>query len=909
MAGVTKLFGGGLSSLCCFDQRLGCDDEQATLDEQGDRILYYFPAHVPLGEQLRHVGMLEGFIAFSRSLSHRRRGCHAVHLNKRRYVFCEPEPDIWIVALLVNQEISVTPAAQFVATTDPALLEQRQRFDSSTIDDSSLSELLESLYQAHVTFYGSISRVLRHPNAVAFNQQLGGLRADLRRLVNKASVRAANAAHKAGVSSEPMHGEDDGGIPEDPVHTNLRARIAALSAISPVVAVRATLCSAFDFLIYYTDWSHILPLDGVLPLRSHKTPPRVAGALETMVKALIARVPGLSRGAILVDGQLVAGRMDTTLTAVHHFLRVYAFHLQHGTYVATAEAQQRRMQTPAAVGVGPHTSRSVGQTRFWSSGAAVKAVCGWLSDWQAGRVVGAAPDAAVGVQAEVAAPKPAAGQASQQGGGFHRVAKPAAMAPASLLAAAIAAGSPAAGTYAPPSGVHMVRLAGDRKPLLGTPYVSFAYLEALAMLRDVGKVGDAAATHSPTSVQRQSDTHTLGGPESPLSYCSSTGSIGPSMIQRPSATSQPPQTQQTERSKPVDSLRAMLEPHLRKAADAAAAAVSSGGASGRTAPSPGSSGAAEDERVFIPSVFALGPDTPAPSHRLLWYQHGLVTVLCFLDAAALMPRPDAAAAEAADHPARPDTDIDPERLVIAVDALRDVCQRSAAVEAAVLGSLDVTATAAQTATGDGTRAVFYQRGPRVINAYGLRGLSRRPRGIFAGPQAIAVASAPLSNEIPRHILIAWNFARRDALSLVHGGPAAAGSPPQRSSGAAGGGGGRQQWQPRGALADDRLPLLLSLACDRRAPSLGVANAVRRRFSDPSPRVSLPLLHAPSNGSVQLATRYEGAVAVVSRERAQHLTFALSAERTPEPPSWVLARAYELHKGYYGDATQPLHQRH
>lgn len=998
MAGVAKLFGGGLSSLCVFDQRLGSDEETATIEEQADRILYYFPPHLPLGEQLRHVGMLEGFIAFSRSLSHRRSGCDAVHLNKRRYVFFEAEPDVWIVALIVNQEIAPTPATQFTASTDPVTSEQPHRYDTTTVDDSTLREVIEGVYRVYTTFYGSISRVLRHTNAAAAIERLAGLRADLRRLVHKAAARAANTAHLQAAAHASV--DEGGGVAdppatspaivggEPPAQRRFRLLISALEAVSPVAAVRGTLRSAFDFLVYYTDWSHVLPLDGALPLRSHKTPPRVAGTLESTVAALISRVPCLSRGAILVDGQLVAGRIDATLSAVHHFLRLYAFHVLHGTYVppspSPAASPARREGSGAAVGasfgVGPTSAagapRAVdsasadgtdnasagtspapsqsgpgptlsnepqpGERRLeshvWSSDVSVRSVSRWLAALPAddaapvttslsmallfGDDAGTAksPGGLGGVRVRLGvstagdettgAVKPVAPPALP---GFHRVVKPAVMAAAPLSAAS------------PRSGVYSVSAAAGLSHPLAVPYVSQAYLDSLALLRspsipppeDVSAhepAVAAAAASAPASPPRPP-------PVAPVRF--STGCIGPQLPRRQG-------TAGLVDASPVDALRSQLAPLLRRAAEA----VVGSGAAAATSSSP-----ADPGRVFVPAVFAQGPDAAAPSHRLLWAQHGLVTVLCLLDAASLQQAtaqtPAHALTDAGPHDESvgdaPVADINPDRLRAAVEALQDVSARTAAVEAAVLGSLDATATAAQGVTGDGMRAVFWQRGPRVVDAYGLRGVARRTRGSASGAQAVPVASGYVAAEVPRHLLVAWNFAKRDALSFAAaeqpGAPAQTERPGSVARPAGGGmdsralaGGGMDSRAPAnagsaGAPPEDRLPVLLALASDRRAAALTIAGAVRRRAASASaavplaPTHALPALRLPSNASVQLATRYDGAVAAVSRERAAHLTFALSFEHTPDPPAWVLARAYEFHRGYYGDPTQALHQRH
>jgi hypothetical protein len=953
MAGTKLLGGSALSTFCVFDQRLGSDDENATLNEQADRILYYYPPALPLREQLRHIGMLQGLIAFSKSLSPGSGGCRVVHLSRRRYAFYEPEPDIWVVGLLVNQELASVSAAQFAGTTDSygwdAPSPSGGTFSTSQLDDNALRELVGRVYGIYETFYGQISRVLRQPAAASVIQRIADLRTTLRKRIDKAAAVSANLHYRSAavlaastpieIVAESLEGAERATasqiqsapsaevVADDFEERRLRAIIDALEAVSPIAAVRSTLAHLLGFLLHYTDWANILPLDFTLPLRCHPPRPQARTALQAFTEELLGRVPHISRVAVLVDGQVVAGRPDAAFSSLHHFLRLYSFHLLKGSYSAPPKSrrdadeegdllsraigvQQAAFVSSRAVGVGPgssspystgspaaragHTSLTGGASTAssaWSTSGSVASVSQWLTALQddvRGLLV-ASPLSDLAVCAGLSVPSPPlppigaaysfpghqrippASSAEPQ-----RILRPAAMATASLPAAAERIGQQ--------HSVHCVATGGDAQ-ILSLPFVSSAYLEALTMLQ-APKARVLGVDLTDEGVSAPLNTVEKGR--------QSTGCIGPAMPVRPHHHSS------------LTSLRTQVEPHLRAVAAAAAATTTrsiENTASDQRTP-------AHLLRIFAPAVFT---DTTAlePSHRLLWFQYGLLTVIVLLDASSLdglnnVASPDLATSTCA---ARDEDASDTPELAEATGGVVDVCSRLApSVEALVLAGLDEDAIATQSVMADGTLAITWKKEFHAVDALSFRGLSRIPRAFSGGGmQAVAVPSSVVAAEVPRHVLVAWALALKDSTSYsanvkLRGGLLNAGqiSGPDDTIAA--------------SCAGETLAALVSLASDKRAASVYIAAAVRRRaaavnFASPNsalsarlvPDARLPTIQTPLHCSTLLATRYDGAVAAISRNAARDVTFVLSVS-TPDPASNLATRAAELHRGYFGDTT-------
>ncbi|XP_057783788.1 vacuolar fusion protein CCZ1 homolog B-like isoform X2 [Salvia miltiorrhiza] len=85
--------------LCMFDLRRG-----QTEGQELDKILFFYPADLPLTTQLSVIGLSEGLITFTRIFSPDA-PCEVIEAEKHCHVFYEAEPDIWMV-LVVGKENS-----------------------------------------------------------------------------------------------------------------------------------------------------------------------------------------------------------------------------------------------------------------------------------------------------------------------------------------------------------------------------------------------------------------------------------------------------------------------------------------------------------------------------------------------------------------------------------------------------------------------------------------------------------------------------------------------------------------------------------------------------------------------------------------------------------------------------------
>lgn len=83
---------------CIFDLRRGQQEGQEL-----DKILFFFPAHLPFSTQLSVIGLSEGLITFTRIFSPDA-ACEVIEAERHSHVFYEAEPDIWMVMVVEKNE-------------------------------------------------------------------------------------------------------------------------------------------------------------------------------------------------------------------------------------------------------------------------------------------------------------------------------------------------------------------------------------------------------------------------------------------------------------------------------------------------------------------------------------------------------------------------------------------------------------------------------------------------------------------------------------------------------------------------------------------------------------------------------------------------------------------------------------
>jgi len=94
-----------LTHLIIFHRKLGCIDESATDEEQGEKVLYYYPK-TSLYWQLSRINMLEGLIEFSNKFC-KSDDIDIVIMEATTWVFYQCEPEIWIVIGMSNVASSI----------------------------------------------------------------------------------------------------------------------------------------------------------------------------------------------------------------------------------------------------------------------------------------------------------------------------------------------------------------------------------------------------------------------------------------------------------------------------------------------------------------------------------------------------------------------------------------------------------------------------------------------------------------------------------------------------------------------------------------------------------------------------------------------------------------------------------
>uniref|UniRef100_A0A5B6ZXC6 CCZ1/INTU/HSP4 first Longin domain-containing protein n=1 Tax=Davidia involucrata TaxID=16924 RepID=A0A5B6ZXC6_DAVIN len=85
---------------CIFDLRRGQHEGQEL-----DKILFFFPADLPLPTQLSVIGLSEGLITFTRIFSPEA-ACEVIEAERNSHVFYEAEPDIWMVMIVEKSKES-----------------------------------------------------------------------------------------------------------------------------------------------------------------------------------------------------------------------------------------------------------------------------------------------------------------------------------------------------------------------------------------------------------------------------------------------------------------------------------------------------------------------------------------------------------------------------------------------------------------------------------------------------------------------------------------------------------------------------------------------------------------------------------------------------------------------------------
>ncbi|KAK9935394.1 hypothetical protein M0R45_022497 [Rubus argutus] len=130
--------------LCIFDLRRGQNEGQEL-----DKILFFYPADLPFSAQFSVIGLSEGLITFTRIFSPEA-ACDAIEAERHSHVFCEAEPDIWMVMIV----------------------EKSKEYEAMWRTDA-LRKVLKEVHSLFVMFHGSIRAMLdKDPGGVLARSHL-----------------------------------------------------------------------------------------------------------------------------------------------------------------------------------------------------------------------------------------------------------------------------------------------------------------------------------------------------------------------------------------------------------------------------------------------------------------------------------------------------------------------------------------------------------------------------------------------------------------------------------------------------------------------------------------------------------------------------------------------------------------
>jgi hypothetical protein len=149
-----------ITNIVIFHTKLGCDDESSTDEEQGEKILYYYPDETSLYKQISRINMLEGLIGFSSKFTNET--IDVVILKDTTIVFSLVEKDIWII-ITMNNSTSPSSLNRLHSNNDDLVSVSYNNLKNSDIYATSSTGLIESITRMYKTFlllHGDLNEIL-----------------------------------------------------------------------------------------------------------------------------------------------------------------------------------------------------------------------------------------------------------------------------------------------------------------------------------------------------------------------------------------------------------------------------------------------------------------------------------------------------------------------------------------------------------------------------------------------------------------------------------------------------------------------------------------------------------------------------------------------------------------------------
>jgi len=168
-----------LSSIIISHSKLSCNDESATLDEQSEKILYYYPESTTISEQLTQIGCLESLVQFSNTFSDN--NIDYVLLKNSTWGFLECEENLWIYVNIRHPNNSSEGVDPFSKSSSSSSSSSSNTTTSTSNEAYShalhipngglLADIITKLYRMYTVFHGSINEVL-FPNPLSWTEIL-----------------------------------------------------------------------------------------------------------------------------------------------------------------------------------------------------------------------------------------------------------------------------------------------------------------------------------------------------------------------------------------------------------------------------------------------------------------------------------------------------------------------------------------------------------------------------------------------------------------------------------------------------------------------------------------------------------------------------------------------------------------
>eukprot|EP00117_Sycon_ciliatum_P024142 scpid48332/ scgid20331/ Vacuolar fusion protein CCZ1 homolog len=119
--------------------------------EEHKKILYYTPEDTDLDLKVRHVGLCEAMVQFTRTFSPNKL-CDVLHTLKSRQFFMQPEPDYWIIMTVM------LPCKKSTTKDGKTVFEYKEE----DIQDTLYQSVLELAYQMFRLFHGPFVYIRKH---------------------------------------------------------------------------------------------------------------------------------------------------------------------------------------------------------------------------------------------------------------------------------------------------------------------------------------------------------------------------------------------------------------------------------------------------------------------------------------------------------------------------------------------------------------------------------------------------------------------------------------------------------------------------------------------------------------------------------------------------------------------------